>query len=90
MNKKVIGEAIFKLRNYAGLTQDELLPKQRANISSIELGKTNASLETIQAICEKIEIPMSIFFMFVEYLSLKDNTTNWKDDVEAINRFLEL
>ena len=57
--KKSVGKRIARLRNDAGLTQSklaEMIGIHEKNLSSIELGKYGVSMETLIALCEKLNV----------------------------------
>ena len=63
------GQAIRKLRNDAGISQEAfaaMCDLHRTYISDVELGKRNVSLENIQKMAEALNISISDLFLEVE------------------------
>lgn len=63
------GQAIRKLRNDAGISQEtfaDLCDLHRTYISDVELGKRNVSLENIQKMAEALNMSISALFLEVE------------------------
>ena len=63
------GQAIRKLRNNAGISQETfaaMCDLHRTYISDVELGKRNASLENIQKMAEALDMSISDLFLEVE------------------------
>ena len=63
------GQAIRKLRNDAGISQEtfaDLCDLHRTFISDVELGKRNVSLENIQKMAEALNMSISALFLEVE------------------------
>lgn len=72
--KKSVGKRIARLRNDAGLTQSklaEMIGIHEKNLSSIELGKYGVSMETLIALCEKLNVSAD-YILFGE----KERNTN--------------
>jgi transcriptional regulator with XRE-family HTH domain len=60
--KEIFGKNVKRIRNEAGLSQEELAFRaklHRTYISSIERGERNVSLENIYAIAEALKVPPS-------------------------------
>lgn len=63
------GQAIRKLRNNAGISQETfaaMCDLHRTYISDVELGKRNVSLENIQKMAEALDMSISDLFLEVE------------------------
>lgn len=63
------GQAIRKLRNDAGISQETfaaMCDLHRTYISDVELGKRNVSLENIQKMAEALDMSISDLFLEVE------------------------
>ena len=63
------GNAIRKLRNEAGVSQEvfaDMCDLHRTYISDVELGKRNVSLENIKRIADALGIKVSDIFLEVE------------------------
>ena len=63
------GQAIRKLRNNAGISQETfaaMCDLHRTYISDVELGKRNVSLENIQKMAEALDMSISDLFLQVE------------------------
>ena len=61
---KIIGQNIRRIRLEKGLTQVDLVGKIEAridttNISRIEKGRTNATIQTLFRISQALEVPLS-------------------------------
>ncbi len=64
-----LGLAIIKLRKEKGLSQEKFALEadvDRRYMSDLENGKRNPSLEIIEKIANKLEIPISKLFLEVE------------------------
>lgn len=67
MIKQQIGERIKMLRRKLGISQEELADKaevHRTYIASLEVGKRNVSIVTLEKIVKALEISLSDFFNF--------------------------
>ncbi len=70
MIKKLIGYRIKELRiNKMNLTQDEfskLLNWDRTYLSRVESGKQNMTVESLEKVCEVLEISLKDFFAYMD------------------------
>lgn len=67
MIKTKVGKRIKELRNKLGISQEELAFKSeihRTYIASLEVGKRNISIETLEKVVNALEVSMSEFFKF--------------------------
>ena len=67
MIKIKVGKRIKELRNRLGISQEELAFKSeihRTYIASLEVGKRNVSIETLEKVVKALEVSMSEFFKF--------------------------
>lgn len=67
MIKKQVGNRIKELRNLLGISQEELGFRSgvhRTYIASLEVGKRNVSIVTLEKIVKALEVSMSDFFNF--------------------------
>lgn len=67
MIKKQVGERIKSLRNKLSISQEELADKatvHRTYIASVEVGKRNISIVTLEKIVNALEVSLSEFFNF--------------------------
>ena len=67
MIREKVGKRIKELRHKLGLSQEELADKaeiHRTYIASLEVGKRNISIVTLEKIIIALEVSMSEFFMF--------------------------
>ena len=67
MIKKKVGKRIKELRNKLGISQEELAFRSeihRTYIASLEVGKRNVSIETLEKVVNALEVSMSEFFKF--------------------------
>ena len=67
MIKTKVGKRIKELRNKLGISQEELAFRSeihRTYIASLEVGKRNVSIETLEKIVNALEVSMSEFFKF--------------------------
>lgn len=75
------GKIIKKLRQDAGLTQDELSAILNVNKSSIQKYESgavsNLKMETIRTLCETFKVPPWVF-VFPEYLTDYDHLPKFK------------
>lgn len=70
-----IGSTIKKLRKRKGIQQNELAERSgisQTYLSQIENGSRSATLETLEKVCEALNIPLSI----ISFLSLDVNSVN--------------
>lgn len=64
---KELGVAIANARKKQNLSQNEVAKRlyiERGNLTRIEKGKTNVTVETLRMISEAIKVPVSDFFTF--------------------------
>lgn len=69
MIKEQVGNRIKELRNVLGISQEELGFRSgvhRTYIASLEVGKRNISIVTLEKIVNALEISLSDFFNFTE------------------------
>ena len=69
MIKEQVGNRIKELRNVLGISQEELGFRSgvhRTYIASLEVGKRNISIVTLEKIVNALEICLSDFFNFTE------------------------
>lgn len=69
MIKEQVGNRIKELRNVLGISQEELGFRSgvhRTYIASLEVGKRNISIVTLEKIVKALEISLSDFFNFTE------------------------
>lgn len=67
MIKTKVGKRIKELRNKLGISQEELAFRSeihRTYIASLEVGKRNISIETLEKVVNALEVSMSEFFKF--------------------------
>ena len=67
MIKTKVGKRIKELRNKLGISQEELAFRSeihRTYIASLEVGKRNVSIETLEKVVNSLEVSMSEFFKF--------------------------
>lgn len=67
MIKTKVGKRIKELRNKLGISQEELAFRSeihRTYIASLEVGKRNVSIETLEKVVNALEVSMSEFFRF--------------------------
>ena len=67
MIKTKVGKRIKELRNKLGISQEELAFKSeihRTYIASLEVGKRNVSIETLEKIVNALGVSLSEFFNF--------------------------
>lgn len=67
MIKAKVGKRIKELRNKLGISQEELAFRSeihRTYIASLEVGKRNVSIETLEKVVNALEVSMSEFFKF--------------------------
>ena len=67
MIKTKVGKRIKVLRNKLGISQEELAFRSeihRTYIASLEVGKRNVSIETLEKVVNALEVSMSEFFKF--------------------------
>ena len=67
MIKTKVGKRIKELRNKLGISQEELAFRSeihRTYIASLEVGKRNVSIETLEKVVNALEVSMSEFFDF--------------------------
>ena len=67
MIKTKVGKRIKELRNKLGISQEELAYRSeihRTYIASLEVGKRNVSIETLEKVVNALEVSMSEFFDF--------------------------
>lgn len=67
MIKTQVGKRIKELRNRLGISQEELAFRSeihRTYIASLEVGKRNVSIETLEKIIKALEVSLSEFFNF--------------------------
>ncbi len=67
MIKTKVGKRIKELRNRLGISQEELAFRSeihRTYIASLEVGKRNVSIETLEKVVKALEVSMSEFFNF--------------------------
>lgn len=67
MIEKQVGNRIKELRNGLGISQEELGFRSgvhRTYIASLEVGKRNVSIVTLEKIVKALEVSMSEFFKF--------------------------
>jgi transcriptional regulator with XRE-family HTH domain len=62
---KVFGQTVRFFRNALSITQEELAARcefHRTYIGQVERGERNPALMNVTTICEKLEVPLTIFF----------------------------
>lgn len=67
MIKTRVGKRIKELRNKLGISQEELAFRSeihRTYIASLEVGKRNVSIETLEKVVNALEVSMYEFFKF--------------------------
>ena len=67
MIKAKVGKRIKELRNKLGISQEELAFRSeihRTYIASLEVGKRNISIETLEKVVNALEVSLSEFFNF--------------------------
>ena len=67
MIKVKVGKRIKELRNKLGISQEELAFRSdihRTYIASLEVGKRNVSIETLEKVVKALEVSLSEFFEF--------------------------
>ena len=67
MIKAKVGKRIKELRNKLGISQEELAFRSeihRTYIASLEVGKRNVSIETLEKVVNALEVSLSEFFDF--------------------------
>ena len=67
MIKTKVGKRIKELRNKLGISQEELAFRSeihRTYIASLEVGKRNVSIETLEKVVNALEVSISEFFKF--------------------------
>lgn len=67
MIKEKVGKRIKELRNKLGISQEELAFRSeihRTYIASLEVGKRNVSIETLEKVVNALEVSLSDFFNF--------------------------
>ena len=67
MIKTKVGKRIKELRNRLGISQEELAFRSdihRTYIASLEVGKRNVSIETLEKVVKALEVSLSEFFEF--------------------------
>ena len=67
MIKTKVGKRIKELRNKLGISQEELAFRSeihRTYIASLEVGKRNISIETLEKVVNALEVSLSEFFNF--------------------------
>ena len=67
MIKTKVGKRIKELRNKFGISQEELAFRSeihRTYIASLEVGKRNVSIETLEKVVNALEVSLSEFFEF--------------------------
>lgn len=67
MIKVKVGKRIKELRNKLGISQEELAFRSeihRTYIASLEVGKRNVSIETLEKVVNALEVSFSEFFNF--------------------------
>ena len=67
MIKVKVGKRIKELRNKLGISQEELAFRSeihRTYIASLEVGKRNISIETLEKVVNALEVTLSQFFDF--------------------------
>ena len=65
MIKIKVGKRIKELRNKLGISQEELAFRSeihRTYIASLEVGKRNVSIETLEKVVNALEVSLSEFF----------------------------
>ena len=65
MIKTKVGKRIKELRNKLGISQEELAFRSeihRTYIASLEVGKRNVSIETLEKVVNALEVSLSEFF----------------------------
>lgn len=68
MIKTKVGKRIKELRNKLGISQEELAFRSeihRTYIASLEVGKRNVSIETLEKVVDALEVSLSEFFNFI-------------------------
>lgn len=69
MIQEKVGQRIKELRHKLGISQEELAARadiHRTYIASLEVGKRNISIITLEKIVAALEISLSDFFIFEE------------------------
>ena len=67
MIREKVGKRIKELRHILGISQEELADKARVHrtyIASLEVGKRNVSIITLEKITIALEVSLSEFFDF--------------------------
>lgn len=67
MIREKVGKRIKELRHRLGISQEELADKaevHRTYIASLEVGKRNISIVTLEKIVAALEVSLSEFFNF--------------------------
>ena len=67
MIKTKVGKRIKELRNKLGISQEDLAFRSeihRTYIASLEVGKRNVSIETLEKVVNALEVSLSEFFNF--------------------------
>ena len=67
MIKTKVGKRIKELRNKLGISQEELAFRSeihRTYIASLEVGKRNVSIETLEKVVNALKVSLSEFFNF--------------------------
>ena len=67
MIKTKVAKRIKELRNKLGISQEELAFRSeihRTYIASLEVGKRNVSIETLEKVVNALEVSMFEFFKF--------------------------
>ena len=67
MIKTKVGKRIKELRNKLGISQEELAFRSEIHhtyIASLEVGKRNVSIETLEKVVNALEVSLSEFFDF--------------------------
>lgn len=67
MIRTKVGKRIKELRNKLGISQEELAFRSeihRTYIASLEVGKRNISIETLEKVVNALDVSMSEFFKF--------------------------
>ena len=68
MIKTKVGKRIKELRNKLGISQEELAFRSeihRTYIASLEVGKRNVTIETLEKVVNALEVSLSEFFNFI-------------------------
>lgn len=82
--RKLIGKRVKELRKSKGYTQEVLAERMQIDTSAlgrIEIGKRFPAPETIDKLCDALEIPYSVLFTF-EHIKMPPI----KNVIEEVNR----